>query len=149
MRSRVREWIRRYLPAEIIGTIVAVGGGVLAYNLMASGVVAAFAGTWGENLGYYGTTLMREIRQGRQAARGQDSTYGMRVFLKDLRNIAIEFGPAELFDSFLLRPFFMYLLPILVGNMAIGIFAGKITADVTFYIPTIFAYEFKKKYLRA
>ncbi len=59
---------------------------------------------------------------------------------KVMRNIICEFGPAEFFDSFIVRPFFMYLMQRLTGSLAVGIFAGKICADATFYAITIFFY---------
>jgi len=41
----------------------------------------------------------------------------------------------------------MYIFPILIQNYSIGIIVGKIVADVVFYIPTIIAYELRKKYV--
>tara|TARA_Y100000034_G_scaffold128423_1_gene182962 strand:+ start:509 stop:637 length:129 start_codon:yes stop_codon:yes gene_type:complete len=42
----------------------------------------------------------------------------------------------------------MYLFPVIIGNFAIGLFVGKIVADIVFYIPTIVMYELKKKHLK-
>jgi hypothetical protein len=39
----------------------------------------------------------------------------------------------------------MYYLPILLNSLTWGTFLAKITADVTFYLPTIFLYEVSKK----
>jgi len=61
--------------------------------------------------------------------------------------LLIEFGPAELVDSFLMRPFFMYLMPSLLHNFTAGILVGKLAADVIFYSLAIGAYELKPQYL--
>lgn len=59
-----------------------------------------------------------------------------------------EFGVAEYFDSFVMRPTMMYLMPRITGNLTLGLILGKFTADVTFYVPTIIFYELRKKYLK-
>ena len=41
----------------------------------------------------------------------------------------------------------MYIFPIILGNFAVGIIAGKFAADIVFYIPVIIAYELRKKHL--
>lgn len=66
-------------------------------------------------------------------------------FFKTIRNLVFEFGFSEALDSFVVRPFCMYIFPILTNNYGVGIIIGKIVADVSFYIPTIIAYELRKK----
>ena len=58
-----------------------------------------------------------------------------------LRSIAIEFGPAEVVDSLLIRPLAFYLGPILFGSMVAGWIFAKLVADVGFYVLAIFSYE--------
>lgn len=60
----------------------------------------------------------------------------------------LEFGPAESMDSFLVRPAAMYFFPKLLGNIALGLLAGKLAADILYYIPTIMGYELRKKYFK-
>jgi hypothetical protein len=57
-------------------------------------------GTWGENLGYYGTVLTRELR----ARRARNGRLTPAAVLRTIRNLALEFGGAELLDSLLIRP---------------------------------------------
>ena len=59
--------------------------------------------------------------------------------------VVIEFGPGEYLDTFIVRPFAMWFFPYIIGSLAIGIFLGKIVADIIFYIPTIIMYEIRKK----
>jgi len=141
---KVREWSRRYLPAELFGTVFAMLSAGLAFAFSGSGVVAAFAGTWGENLGYYGSVLVRDVSSSRKQHMAAGRAYGLFSFMRNIRNLVLEFGFSEVLDSFFIRPFFMYIFPLLLNNLAFGILLGKLAADVTFYIPTIISYEFRK-----
>ncbi len=71
--------------------------------------------------------------------------FARRPLSHTLRNLSLEFGPAELLDSFLVRPLAMYLGPIVVGSLTAGVILGKIAADVVFYTLAIVGYEFGKK----
>lgn len=144
MLPKIKHWVARYLPAEILATIGALSVSGIAFYLTHNLAITAYAGTVGENMAYYGTILFREIRSDYQV----NHTYSIKEFLKTVRNLFVEFGPAELLDSGIIRPFFMYIMPIVTGHIAIGIFLGKILADVFFYMPTIVAYETRKKYLK-
>ena len=129
----IREWGRRYIPAEIFGIIGAVLGSVAVYAVTNNRIASAYAGTLGENIFYYGFILAREFRNNN--------------ILESIRNIIIEFGPAEMLDSMIVRPFCMFLFPIILDSYAIGIIAGKLFADVIFYIPTVISYELRKRYI--
>ena len=144
---KAREWVIRYGPAEICGTITALLGAWIGHSASGSLVVAAVSGTIGENIGYYGYSVTREVlhcfRQNHLHARSK------RLLLTawhTLRNMLIEFGPAELLDSFLVRPASFYVLPLLTNNFFAGIIAGKLLADVVFYGIAIIGYELRKKY---
>jgi pilus assembly protein TadC len=62
-----------------------------------------------------------------------------------LRDLVLEFGPAEALDSLLLRPALMYAGILLAPNLALGVVAGKIAADICFYLPTILSYEWLRR----
>ena len=69
------------------------------------------------------------------------------AYFKDLRNLIIEFGPSEILDVLAVRPFFMYLMPKVMGEFVLGTFVGKMIADVVFFIPAVVMYEVRKKHL--
>lgn len=144
MKWNVREWSIRYIPSEIIASISAVLSATFIYSITKNSVLTAIAGTWGENLGYYGSIFIRDILITKK------KTYHTKVihYAKVIRNLILEFGLAEILDSFLVRPFTMYLFPLIINNLPIGILLGKLVADIIFYIPTIFSYELRKKYLK-
>jgi len=135
-RSSLR-WLRRYLPAELVGTPCALLCGWAAAELTGSTAVVAVAATWGENLGFYGLMLGRELRQ-----RGSTS------FFVAVRDLFVEFGPAEALDSFVVRPGALYAGLALAPNPALGYFAGKLAADLSFYAPAILTHELQRGWAR-
>jgi len=145
---KLREWVGRYLPAEVLGTVTALAAALTVHAASGSLISAAVAGTVGESLGYYGCMAVRDalVHDARHRHHGRMK----RLWLtgaSTVRGMLIEFGPAELVDSALVRPLFMYLLPGLLGNFTAGILLGKLAADVIFYSLAIGAYELKQQYL--
>lgn len=140
--NKLKEWGRRYLPLEIVATVTALMGAYGA-NVLTSGeaVAVALAGTWGENCGYYSYAAWREMRAQKQS----EGTTTATRFGQTLRNLLYEFGTAEVVDSFVSRPFFMYIGPAMLGHLGAGIVAGKLAADVVFYAIAILFYERGKK----
>ncbi len=141
MKKKVIYYLRRYGPAEIAGTLGALICGVLVNQITGNRVATAFAGTWGENLGFYGTMIGREIYASHQQHRAKDLPYGLGSFLKNLRNVMLEFGLSETMDSFVLRPFLMYIAAVWITPLAVAIFIGKLAADALFYLLAIFSHE--------
>lgn len=148
MHKKLKEWLKRYLPAEIFATIGAVLGAVGFYYFTSSRAIGAIAGTILEVISYFAFILVRDILNSRKDHQLNYKRYGFVGFLKNIRNILVEFGPAEVIDNLVIRPLFFYIFPLLIGNYAIGIIAGKIAADIVYYLPTIALYEFRKKYLK-
>ncbi len=148
LKDKLKNWIRRYLPAEILGTLFAV---LLpsAFALVATDnkILIAFVGAWGENIGFYGTMIVQEILESLKKCRATNKKYNYIAFAKDIRNIFLEFGAAETADSLFVRPATMYFGMGLFGNLQLGVLVGKIMADFIFYIPTVISYELRKKHL--
>ncbi len=136
---RLVDWLRRYLPAELAGIPSALLCAWAADRLTGSTAAAAVAATWGENLGFYGLLLARELRR-----RG-----GRRALAAALRDLTLEFGPAEALDSLLLRPALIYIAMLYAPHPALGVLLGKLAADLAFYLPTIASYELLRRRARA
>lgn len=123
--------LRRYGPLELAGTAGALAAAWGAHAVTGSLAAAAVAGTAGENAGFYGLAAVAAIR--RHAERGWRSPrVALRVGWRAARDLAVEFGPAELVDSFWARPGLMYALGAWLG-VGPGVVAGKLAADVVFY----------------
>jgi len=148
MKKKLAEWGRRYIPAEIVSIIFALVFSNITFLTTHNRIATAFVGTLADTLSYYIFVSVREDIQSRKKHKKEKRIYSLISFLKNIRNILLEFGFAEIFDSFIIRPAFMYYFPLLLGNMSMGIFVAIILANMIFYITTIIAYELKKKYVR-
>ena len=56
------EWIRRYLPNEIAGTVVEMGGAAVGYLATDSLAVAAICASVGASVGYYAAAYVSAFR---------------------------------------------------------------------------------------
>ena len=136
LRQKAAGWLCRYLPAEALGTICALVGASLAFAGTGSAAVAAVVGASAENIGFYGRLLARDLA----------GTTTLRSGLRVLRDIMLEFGPAETLDS-LLRPALMCAAMALLPDLHAGIIAGKLAADLVFYALAIAARELRANFL--
>jgi hypothetical protein len=141
-RERLMEWVRRYLPCEIAGTVGELGGAALAYLLTDSMAAAAITATVGASVGYYAAAYTSAVRW---AYRERDAegrpTRILAANLFALRSVAIEFGPAELIDGIAIRPLAYYLGPLMFDNVVAGWIFGKLFSDIGFYVLAVSSYE--------
>jgi hypothetical protein len=143
--KHVREWLRRYLPAEAVGIVGALAGALLVMRATGAPVAAAFAGSVGETVGYYATIGWRDVVRHHRPLEGTPHRRFARAVGLTARDLAVEFGPAEALDSILLRPLLMYVGPVVTGHFLAGTLFGKLTADVAFYAFAITGYEVRKR----
>jgi ornithine decarboxylase len=133
---KLRGWVRRYLPMELAGTAAALSAALVVSALDGGPVQAALAGSVAEAVGFYGLGAV-------QVARGHRGT--RHVLGRTVRDLAVEFGPAEVLDSLLLRPGLMYLAARTIGDLTAGVLVGKLVADVVFYLIAIAGYELRQR----
>ena len=147
LRRRLAVWVRRYLPAEIAGTLMALAGAWAAFAVSGDRTLAAVAGAWAENLGYYGTVGVRDLRRARREADpGAAGAAGrLRPLLGVLGGLLVEFGPAEVLDSFVVRPLAMVAATRVVPDLGAAVVLGKLAADLVFYVPTITIFELRRR----
>lgn len=148
MGHRVKEWLWRYGPAELVSILTTLIPAILTKYYTGNLLASAMAGTWGGNIGYFGTILIRDVWITRRVLVTNGASYTSRIFLKNMRALLIEFGVAEILDSFLVRPALMYYMPKWIGSFSAGIIAAKFLADLTFYFPAIIFYEWSKRRYR-
>jgi hypothetical protein len=144
--GRAREWLARYGAAEAAGIITAVLGAWIVRSLTHDPIATAYGGALGENAGFYGTIVAREAAFESRLARAAGHRFGARGVLRVALSLVTEFGPAELLDSGVIRPLAMGIAARFLGP--VGIVAGKLAADVTFYVPVIISYELRKRLRR-
>ncbi|HSX32454.1 MAG TPA: hypothetical protein VLF43_04270 [Candidatus Saccharimonadales bacterium] len=150
LARKVREWVIRYGPAEIGGTVAAFAGAYVSLAISDSLAAAAIAGTIGEGVGFYGVAASREaVRYWRSHHGHTRVRRAWLTGLHTLRGMMVEFGPAEIVDSFAVRPGLLYIIPFLMGeaNYAIAFLIAKITADLVFYGFAIIGYEVRRRFI--
>ncbi|MEV7629283.1 hypothetical protein [Actinoplanes sp. NPDC089786] len=103
------------------GTAAAFGAIWAAYRWGASHFIAGQCGSVAETFGFYGVILGLEWRR------------AGRPTLRSLRSLLVEFGPAELIDTFVTRPLLLAAGPALFDDVSTGVVVGKVAADVLFY----------------
>lgn len=143
--QKIKEWAKRYLPAEIVGTITAVSAASIAHILSDNPIFIAYIATLGEAIGFFSTIFIQYLLIFSRKRKTENRRFSLLDISKIISHILLEFGPAELIDSLVLRPFFMYLFPLLIESFTLGILLGKVAGDITFYLLVIFSYEMKKK----
>ena len=130
-------WLRRYLPAEAISVLAILVASTTILGLTGNIWLAALVGAWAEFLAYYGLFIARALWASKRVT--------PRAVLTTLRNLVLEFGPAELLDSLLVRPAALALALALVPHPALATLVGKLAADIVFYLPTIVSFEALKR----
>ena len=146
--SKVREWLRRYIPAEILGTVGALVAAWVVYGRSHSYIAAAASGWTGEGIAFYGYFIIAELLGGGRKYRQLSPL--KRIFAAVAAastNLIVEFMPAEIVDGFIIRPFAMYAAPHYIHPYPLGFLAGKFSADIIFYTFAIVGYEARKHWL--
>ncbi len=146
--AKWKKWLKRYLPANIFSTILTVLIALLVFESTGNRIAAAFIASIADFFTYYGFILISDILATRKSLRAKRKNYTFVHFAKNVRNLILEFTVAELLDTLLIRPFFLYWCPLVIGNVTIGLIIGKYLSDIIFYIPTIIAYELRKKHVK-
>jgi hypothetical protein len=140
-------WVRRYGVAEIVGLGTAITSALAGLALTGSEIAAAFAGALGESVGYYGAMITRDLLADDGAADQLRRPHGPRDIYRIAARLLVEFGPAEVADL-VIRPFTMGVGIHLFG-FEWGVLAGKLMADLVFYVPVVSAYELRCYLTRA
>ena len=147
MKIKIKEWIRRYLAADILSTVLSLATAWVIHRSTQDNVLAAFMGSAMASISFYGIMAYADVRKSLRHHQKHALHYDFVAYFKDLRNLIVEFGPSEILDVLAVRPFFMYLMPKVMGEFVWGVFVGKMMADVVFFIPAVVMYEVRKKHL--
>lgn len=148
LKTKRSEWLRRYIPAEILATSTALAGAWLVYARSNSYVAATAAGWVGEGIGFYGYFITLELTSNARKYSGHNIFKRISLAIAAAStNLLVEFLPAELLDNFIIRPFLMYLAPQYIHPYPTGFLAGKFSADIIFYGLAIIGYEARKRWL--
>lgn len=147
-KQKLKNWAKRYLPAELVGTITAVAAASIFHLFYSNLILTAYVGSMGETIGFFGTIVIQNLWRTVKKCRIENRSFAFADFRKISSSIALEFGPAIVIDDLLVRPFFMVVFPMLLNNFTLGIFLGKVAGDITFYLLVIVSYELKQWILK-
>jgi hypothetical protein len=138
-KNQFKKWFDRYKYAEL----AAITATLLAtqFHYVFDAVTTAYLITVSEYIAYYSVIVTRDYVQETQKASLENKKRKSKISVKVFKNVLLEFGYPALLDLALVRPYCMFWLPILTGNVVIGTAAGKICADLVFYFFTIVNYE--------
>ena len=139
------EWLKRYLPAEVFGTITAIAAASIAHFFSTSLILIAYAGSLGEAIGFYSTVAIQNILVVVNKNKVERKRFNISDLVKIVVEMLFEFGIAGMIDGLILRPLFMYLFTLYLSSFTLGILLGKIAGDITFYMLVISSYEIKKR----
>lgn len=107
MKKKIKEWIKRYLLADILSTALSLFTAWLIMELTEDRVMAAFVGSAIASISFYGIVAYNDIRKSIKEHKNSKTKYEFKSFFADFRNLIVEFGPAEILDVLAVRPFFM------------------------------------------
>lgn len=126
--DRIRTVVLRYLPAELLALAGMFAGWWLATRWTQSPWLIAGVVTVAENVGFYGYLAVcvwrEQTPQNPRLARRAQRTALL---------LGAEFGPAEVIDSFLIRPAFMTAAMVWLHSTGWGVLVGSYAADAVFW----------------
>lgn len=134
MHIQIKNNLKRFLPAEFISLILAYLFSISIYHFTENKIIAAYGGSIGDCLGYYGFLFYKEQPQHKN-------------IFKAFKKMSFEFAPAEIFDALFIRPFCLYFFPNLGFGYSRGIILGKFCADILFYTQIFLSKKLFKKHI--
>lgn len=126
-----REWLARFVPAELAGIAGSYAGYLIVADLGVSPILAAYGAAFGENCGYYTVVFLRDWF----ALPPEKRRLG-----PVLKAMVHDFGIAEVLDTFVVRPGFTLAAVALMGPVW-GVGVAKFSADAVFYLLAISFWE--------
>lgn len=143
-KYKIKDWEGRYGLPLVASTVMAIIAANVAHVLLDNLIIAAFLATWSDTITFYGIVAYRDLKLREK----RDGELKITGFLKVFRDMLAEFGAAEYLDTFIIRPFWLSIIPTLISNYSLAILLGSLVANVTYFVPTIFSYEARKRIFR-
>lgn len=126
-------WLRRYLLAEVVGLLAALGNITLASRLTDNTVLLVAVSVYGGAVGYYSTlflSLFFAVRRAEQRVGGVALPYSR---WRKIRTLLMTLGSAELVDSLFLSPLLLYLALHLLPNHQLAVVVSEVVSTLAFY----------------
>ncbi len=145
--AKLSDWLHRYGLAECAGLTCALLVSAAVRRVTGDRIAAAYGGALGESVGYSSVIILRDYLASARGAHAVGRSFGVGDAGKISVGLLAEFGPSAFLDTLVVRPFAMGVGMRLIGPQ-LGLIAGKLAADVFFYLPVILIYERRKRIAR-
>src|SRR5205823_1521235 len=93
-RAKLREWLSRYGLAECAGIGCALLAAFVVRHVTGNAIAAAYAGSWGETIGYAGVIIGRDFSTEARVARAKRERFSAGHARDILTDLLAEFGPS-------------------------------------------------------
>ena len=143
-RARIVDWLQRYGFAECAGLTCALLGSWIVRRVTGSAIAAGYGGAWGEAIGYSTVIIGRDFLSASRSVRARGRAFRIADGGRVIVDLIQEFGPSGILDTLFTRPLAMAAGIRWLGPQW-GVLAGKVAADILFYIPVIFLYERRRR----
>jgi hypothetical protein len=127
-----------------VGTLAAISAGTAAVPFGGAAAVAIVA-SWAETVGFYGTMAWRDLSRRLRHSTGRPRRGRTFAVFATTSALIAEFGPAEALDTLIVRPLLIATSLQMSSTTLVGIVAGKLMADLVFYIPVIASWELLRR----
>lgn len=126
-------WLHRYLLAEVVGLLVALGNMTLASRLTDNTALLVAVSVYGGAVGYYSALFLSLFYASRRAKPVVGEVYASYSRKRKLRALLMTLGSAELVDSLLLSPLLLYLALHLLPNHQLAVVVSEVVSTLAFY----------------
>ena len=139
MKDKIRVWINRYLPATIAALILSAL--VFILILPFNKLLASYCASISDTLIYYVIILGKDFKN---EFKKTSKSFIIKI-LVFIRSVLIEFGPAEILDTYFIRPALLYYASEFFAPNLLTVIATIIFADIIFHSIAILGFEINKK----
>lgn len=134
-QSRLTRWWKRYGWSEVVSSVAALVGALGTLRAGGGIAAAAVAGTVTEIVWFYASLAVRDLRYEARERRSAGRPFDFAAIRDVLRNLTREVDAADAVDL-VIRPLCIGAGIALFGG-ALGVLAGKLSADLLFYGPIL------------
>jgi hypothetical protein len=131
----LKRWAARYLPSEIAGFFAIIAFGNLFMHLSGNIIISSYAASIADWVVYYGLIFFRDVTKSKEKNK----------YKKTFLDMTVEFGPAEIVDTLVTRPFFLSIFTMMIANYSLGLMVGSLVANILFYSIIITIVELKSR----
>jgi hypothetical protein len=143
-KQNVVKWLRRYGYPLLFATLAEFLSALLAYHLSGDLLLSAAVATIVWNLVFFFFIVYKEVKE----RRAKDGRITLVSIIKVVRNLIIDFGPAEYLDGFLFRPFLLVIFPMFISPYFFGVIVGLTVAEIVYIAAVLVSYQTRKKLLK-